>query len=101
MTKTRTALVAASLLTALGAAALLSPAAQGQQSPAAAGDDLLSGRPGTVEYRPLPAGNGQFIQKQRVGLIKKVTAEWVVLEENGAVVAVPRDMVLEIRLDKK
>jgi hypothetical protein len=102
--KNRIALVAASLLAACGAVALYPPGvAQGQQAPAPSPGDLdLAGRSATVEYRPVASGLNQFIQKQRVGVIRKVTPEWVVLEETGgALVAVPREMVLEIRFDKK
>jgi hypothetical protein len=101
MTNTRVAVVAASLLAACGAACYVSPAARGDAPAPSAGDIDLAGRTATVEYRPVPSNGGSFIAKQRAGVVRKVTAEWVVLEEAGALVAVPREMVLEMRFDKK
>ena len=103
-TKTRTALVAASLLTVLGAAALLSPTAQGQQPAVAAGDvgeGLLLGKTATIEYRPVPTEGGRYLSKQRIAVIRKMTPEWLVLDDQGMTVAVPREMVLEIRIAKQ
>lgn len=74
----------------------------GQTAPAApAGEPVAVGRTGTVEYRPALAAGGTAITKQRVGVIRKLSADWVVVDEQGNEVWVPRDMVLEIRMDRK
>jgi hypothetical protein len=65
----------------------------------------VSGKTATVEYRPVVTvgtdGKSSAIQKQRAGTLKKVSADWVVIDEQGTEIWVPRDMVLEIRMDKK
>ena len=58
----------------------------------------MGGRAATVEYRPAIGAGGSAVQKQRAGKLKKVTAAWVVIEENGLEVWIPKDMVLEIRM---
>jgi hypothetical protein len=59
------------------------------------------GKTATVEYRPVAAAGGTVIQKQRAGVLKKVTSDWVTIDEQGSEIWIPRDMVLEIRMDKK
>jgi hypothetical protein len=59
------------------------------------------GKTATVEYRPVAAAGGTVIQKQRSGVLKKVTSDWVSIDEQGNEIWIPRDMVLEIRMDKK
>ena len=58
----------------------------------------VAGKTATVEYRPAIGTGGVAVQKQRAGKLKKVTAAWVVIEENGLEVWIPKDMVLEIRM---
>lgn len=60
----------------------------------------VAGRNATVEERPYVNANGTQ-QKQRSGTLKKVTTEWVVIQEGQDEIWVPRDMVLEIRLKAK
>jgi hypothetical protein len=65
----------------------------------------VSGKTATVEYRPAvsvgPDGKPSAVQKQRAGTLKKISADWVVIDEQGTEIWVPKDMVLEIRMDKK
>jgi hypothetical protein len=65
----------------------------------------VSGRSATVEYRPAVSvgadGKPSAVQKQRAGTLKKISADWVVIDEQGTEIWVPKDMVLEIRMDKK
>lgn len=63
-------------------------------------DAGMIGKGVTVEYRPVVTQLG-ILQKQRSGLLKKISADWVVVEEGKAEIWVPRDMVLEIRLENK
>ncbi|QOV92177.1 hypothetical protein [Humisphaera borealis] len=60
-------------------------------------ESSAAGRKATVEYRPVTVAGGP-LQKQRSGILKKVTGDWVVIDENGTEIWVPRDMVLEIRM---
>ena len=59
-----------------------------------------AGRNAAVEERPYVNANGPQ-QRQHTGVIKKVTADWVVIDSGQDEVWVPRDMVLEIRMSKK
>lgn len=71
------------------------------KAPAEAGAALV-GRKATVEYRPVSKGPTETIQKQRIGTLTRVSADWVgINDENDQIeVWVPREMVLEIRLGK-
>lgn len=62
----------------------------------------MAGRKATVEYRPVSKGGTETIQKQRIGTLTKVSSDWVGIndEADKIEVWVPRDMVLEIRLNK-
>jgi hypothetical protein len=61
----------------------------------------VAGRNCTVELRPLRVNETEVLHKQRSGTIQKLTADWVVLYENNNEIWIPRDMVLEIRMEKK
>ncbi|HEX8913848.1 MAG TPA: hypothetical protein VF796_15980 [Humisphaera sp.] len=56
----------------------------------------LVGRNASVEYRT----TGEKA-RQRSGTLRKVTADYVVIDEQGNEIWIPRDVVLEIRLEKK
>ena len=58
----------------------------------------VAGKTATVEYRPAIGTGGVAVQKQRAGKLKRVNAAWVVIEEGGLEVWIPKDMVLEIRM---
>lgn len=60
-------------------------------------ESSAAGRNATVEYRPVVTAGGPM-QKQRTGKLIKVTGDWVVIDEAGAEMWVPKDMVLEIRM---
>jgi hypothetical protein len=61
----------------------------------------VAGRNCTIEYRPLMSSDTVSVQKQRSGILQKVNANWVVLNEQNSEIWIPRDMVLEIRMEKK
>jgi hypothetical protein len=86
---TRTCLLAGLILSAVGCN---SPA------PTAAEEPNTAGRQATVELRPVMDSNSTSLHKQRSGRLIKVTNEWVVIDESGAEVWVPKEMVLEIRM---
>jgi hypothetical protein len=64
-------------------------------------DGLLVGKTATVEYRPVPTEGGRYLSKQRTGVVRKASADWLVLDDQGMTVAVPREMVLEVRIAKQ
>jgi hypothetical protein len=64
-------------------------------------ESSVVGRNCTVELRPLRVNETEVLHKQRSGTIQKLTADWVVLYENTNEIWIPRDMVLEIRMEKK
>lgn len=64
----------------------------------AAEEAAVAGKAATVEYRPAIGTGGVAVQKQRAGKLKKVNAAWVVIDEGGLEVWIPKDMVLEIRM---
>ena len=59
------------------------------------------GRNCTVELRPLRLSETEVLHKQRSGILQKLNADWVVLNENTNEIWIPRDMVLEVRMEKK
>ncbi len=95
---TRRALLSRLALSAF-AGTSLTLAAGCNQGPAGSPEEpTAANRNATVEYRPVLTGGGTAIQKQRAGKLKKVNAAWVVIEEGGLEVWIPKDMVLEIRM---
>lgn len=61
-------------------------------------ESSAAGRNATIEFRPVLTGGDTAVHKQRSGRLIKVTSEWVVMEEGGAEIWVPKEMVLEIRM---
>ena len=61
----------------------------------------VAGRNCTVELRPLRVNETEVLHKQRSGTLQKLTADWVMLHEGTNEIWIPRDMVLEIRMEKK
>ena len=61
----------------------------------------VAGRNCTVELRPVMKSDTESVQKQRSGTLQKLTANWVCVNEGGNEIWIPRDMVLEIRMEKK
>ena len=59
------------------------------------------GRNCTVELRPIRTSETEVLHKQRSGRLEKLTADWVVVNESGNEIWIPRDMVLELRMDAK
>ena len=59
------------------------------------------GRNCTVELRPLRVSDSEVLHKQRSGTLQKLTSDWVMLHEGTNEIWIPRDMVLEIRMEKK
>ena len=59
------------------------------------------GRNCTVELRPMRVNETDVLHKQRSGTLQKLTADWVMLHEGPNEIWIPRDMVLEIRMEKK
>jgi hypothetical protein len=87
----------------LSALAVLSPAfaAGCNQGPAGSPEEpTAANRNATVEYRPVLTAGGNAVHKQRSGKLKRVTAEWVVIDEGGVEMWIPKDMVLEIRMNQ-
>jgi hypothetical protein len=64
-------------------------------------DASVVGRNCTVELRPLRISETEVLHKQRSGTLQKLTSDWVVLYENTNEIWIPRDMVLEVRMEKK
>lgn len=61
-------------------------------------ESSAAGKNATIEFRPVVVAGGNTLQKQRTGKLVKVTGDWVVVNENGAEIWIPQDMVLEIRM---
>ena len=78
----------------LGAVVMLTLAGCGGGSE----ETSAAGRNATVEFRPVMLTGGNAMQKQRSGKLVKVTGDWVIVNENGTEIWVPKDMVLEIRM---
>lgn len=78
---------------AIGALAILVAGCGG----GAGEESSAAGKSATVELRPVNIATGPM-QKQRSGTLVKVTGDWVVINENGTEIWIPRDMVLEIRM---
>ena len=61
----------------------------------------VAGRNCTVELRPVMKSDTESVQKQRSGTLQKLTANWVCVNEGGNEIWIPREMVLELRMEKK
>ena len=85
-------------LPALALSALALPAGCNQGPTGSPEEPTAANRSATVEYRPVLTSGGAAIQKQRAGKLKRVTSEWVVIDEGGVEVWIPKDLVLEIRM---
>ena len=75
------------------------PTASNQGPTGSPEEPTAANRNATVEYRPVLTEGGKAVHKQRSGKLKRVTAEWVVIDEGGVEMWIPKDMVLEIRMN--
>jgi hypothetical protein len=91
------ALSSAGLVLAL----LALPGCDTQVSGGGGGESGVVGRNCTVELRPVRINETEVLHKQRSGTLQKLTSDWVMLYENNNEIWIPRDMVLELRMEKK
>jgi len=82
----------------LAAAALLIGAGCNNPSSNTNEETSVVGRNATIEFKPVMTGGDTSVHKQRSGRLVKVNSQWVVMDEGGAEIWVPKEMVLEIRM---
>jgi len=85
---------AATFSTALALAFLVGCDSRGSESG-------VVGKTVAVELRPIMKSPTESVHKQRFGTILKLNADWVVIDENGTEIWIPRDAVLEVVIPKK
>lgn len=79
---------------------LLLAALAGCNGPAGSNEETsAAGRKATVELRPVLTSDTSAIHKQRSGILVKLTSDWVVIKENETEIWIPRDIVLEVRIE--